>query len=187
MAEHQFTVADDEKVTPVMAYTLSGMYWGDVVTKQLVRVGGWMRSDISPLILELFNAKALVFGGPQPITLSFPVVYIPYDTIIAFHVMPGVQEDLYYDPKEKKRIMLPVNAFVGPFRFDGKYRLSEMTNFLTVMEILKEDFVPLYEVEASHPALPKGGVIKVDFATMKRTLVSWAIPDSPEKERLWNK
>lgn len=186
MTEHHYDLAHDEKVTPVMAYTAMGMYWGDAITKQAVRVGGWMRSDFSPLILELQNAHTLIFGGPQPITLSYPTVYLPYETIVAFHVMPGVEEPLYYDPNEKKRVMLPVSAFVGAFRFDGKYRISEMTTVKRTLEIAKEDFMPLYEVEVSHPGLPTGGVVKVDFATVKRTLVTWAIPESPERDLLWN-
>jgi hypothetical protein len=187
LSEHQYNVAEDEKVTQVMAYTTTGMYWGDVITKKAIRVGGWMRSDFSPLILELLNAKTLVFSASGPITLSYPDIFIPYDAITAFHAMPGVKEDLYYDPNESKRVMLPVSGFIGLFRFDGKMRISTMTKVLTTFEVAKEDFLPIYEAEISHPSLPPGGVIKVDYATVKRTLTSWGIPESPERDIMWNK
>ncbi len=184
---YQVQAAHDEYVTPIMAYTANTVYWGEVVTKKAIRVGGWMRTDFSPLILEIYNAQMMVFGGSQPMTLSYPNVYLPYDTITAFHVMPGVKEDLYYDPNEPRRVMLPVSAFVGPFRFDGKYRLSEMTKVITTLEVAKEDFLPIYEVEVSHPAMPPGSVWRVDFATVSRTLAAWAVPDSPERDFFWNK
>ncbi|MDM8518443.1 hypothetical protein QUF64_00235 [Anaerolineales bacterium HSG6] len=187
MSEHQYDLAEDEKVTPVMAYTATSMFWGDAITKKMVRVGGWMRSDFSPLILELHNAQTLIFSANGPMTLSYPVIYLPYDTITAFHVMPGVEETLYYDPNEKKRVMLPVSAFIGQFRFEGKTRISEMTKVLTTLEIAKEDFLPVFEVEVSHPSLPPDGVIKVEFATVKRTLAVWGIPDSPERDYMWSK
>ena len=187
MSEHQYDLAEDEKVTSVMAYTTTSMFWGDAITKKLVRVGGWMRSDFSPLIVELRNAQTLIFGASGPSTLSYPIIYLPYETVTAFHVMPGEDDATYYDPKEKKRVMLPVSAYIGQFRFEGKMRISEMTTVLTSFEVAKEDFLPIFEVEVSHPSLPPGGVVKVDFATVKRTLAVWGIPDSPERDYMWNK
>jgi len=184
MVEHEYKLAEDEKVTAVMAYTNTSIYWGDAITKKAIRVGGWMRSDFSPLILELRNAHVLIFGGPTPISLHYKNIYLPYESLVAFDVMPGVKEDLYYDATEKKRLMLPVSAFVGAFRFDGKFRLSSMTSVLRTLEVAKEDFMPLYEVEASHPGLPVGSVVKIDYVTVKRSLAVWSIPDSPERDEL---
>lgn len=183
----QYQLGPDEKVTPVMAYTATSLYWGDAITKEAIRVGGWMRSDYSPLILELHNAQMITFGGSQPLTVSYPNIYLPYDTVTAFHVMPGIEEPLYYDPNEPKRVMLPVTGFVGPFRFEGKYRLSEMTKVIRTLEIAKEDFLPLYEAEISHPAMPPGSSWKADYVTLRRTDAIWSVPDSPERDFLWSK
>ncbi len=175
MAEHKYKLTEDEKVTQVMVYTTTSMYWGDVITKKSIRVGGWLRTDSAPLILELKNAQTLILGAGKPISLSYQQIFFPLDAVSAFHVMPGQKEDLYYDPSEKNRVMLPVTVFIGLFRFNGHFRISTMTTAGNVLELAKEPFLTLFDIEISHPSLPSGGVISVPFTVVKRTEALWGI------------
>ncbi len=180
MAEQKYNLTPDDKVTPVMVYTTTSMYWGDVITKKTIRVGGWLRTDSAPLILELKNAQTLILGAGKPISLSYQQIFFPLDKISAFHVMPTVKEELYYDPTEKNRVMLPVTVFIGLFRFNGHMRISTMTTPGNVLELAKEPFMTIFDIEISHPSLPQGGVVSVPFAVVKRTEALWGINNAPQ-------
>ncbi len=55
----------DEKVSQVMAYTDSFLYWGEVITKTVIRVSTWLRTNTAPDYVSLYNGVALVPDGSR--------------------------------------------------------------------------------------------------------------------------
>src|SRR5450759_3354890 len=74
-----YNISPDEKVAPVMAYMLNSIVWGDVIVKNAIRVGTWLRTHMAPDMLCLYNAKLLVTnsGGTTIHPLSLPEIHIP--------------------------------------------------------------------------------------------------------------
>jgi len=164
-----YTLAVDEKATPVMVYTLTSLSWGDLVTKELVRVRTWLRTTMAPLYLSLYEARVLPIGGAgaaRPWILS--EFHVPTSQVIAFHLLPPASELLEQDPEEPNRKAEPVTALVGLFRFDGLVRMAARSNLGTYVDITRETFIPLYEVEVSHPATPSLGTMRVPYALVRQ-------------------
>jgi hypothetical protein len=53
-------------------------------------------------------------------------------------MIPPHQDPVDYDPNEPNRMMVPVSAMVGSFRFDGMLRMSTQSNLFTFLEVIKE-------------------------------------------------
>jgi len=167
-----YTLNEGQKATQVMAYTQNIFAWGTVVTMEAIRVSLWMRTPSVPQYISLHDAQVLYLGGSTAIKpQSFRVLYVPSSQIIAFHIMPPNRDPLDYDAGEPHRKMEPATALIGEFRFDGLARMSDQTNLERYLDVTKETFTPLYEVEITHPGMPALGVIKVPYVLLRRDMV----------------
>ncbi len=164
-----YSVNPDEKVTPVMVYTQNEMAWGEVITKQKIRVGAWLITDMAPAYVQLFLAQHLILsndGPPRP--LRFTQLFVPLEQVIGFHVMPSVKEPLYYDPNMPNRKMEMVTALSGLFQFKGHVFMSSQSNLDQFLDVSRESFIQLFDVEITHPKMPPPGKIRVPYAVIRR-------------------
>jgi len=176
MAEKKklYTLAPDEKATPAMVYTMTTLAWGDVITKEMVRVSTYLRT-IAPEYVSLHEARALPVRGASPIQpLAFTQLHVRTPHVIAFHLLPPANEPPDYDPGEENRKMEPVSVLIGPFRFDGLIRTSTRTDLATFLEISTEVFLSLYEVEISQPGVPSLGVVRAPMSLIRRDVSLFA-------------
>jgi hypothetical protein len=164
-------VASDEKVSPVMLYTQTHLFWGDLVTKEVIRVSTWLRTISAPDHVQLFNAKAIFLNGMnQPKPILQPTLFVPTPQIIAYHLIPPSQDPLDYDPHEAARKLIPVNIFCGPFMIKGKIRIASISNLAKYMEINREQFSSVYEAEISHPGYSALGAMRVPFILIRQAV-----------------
>lgn len=166
-----YQINDGEKVTAIMAYTLNIFVWGDVVSKEAIRVSTWLRTPMVPQYFTLHEAQVLMLGGsgpakPQP----FSVLHLPSSQIIAFHMLPPARDPLDYEPNEPHRKMEPTTALVGSFRFDGFIRMSTQTTLERYLDVTKETFTPLYDVEITQPGMPSLK-LSVPYVLLRRDMV----------------
>ena len=162
-----YQIQDGEKITSAMAYTDSHLIWGEVVTKEVVRVSTWLRTPAIPLFIFFHNAHVITFSGPTPKPQSFTELHVPSSQVLAFHVKPPAQDPLDYDPNEPMRKMEPTTALVGHFRFDGYLRMSTHTDIERYLDVSKETFTTMYDVEISQPAFPTMRAIHVLFVLVR--------------------
>ncbi len=163
-----------DKISKVMAYTQDAMIWGDVISKEAIRVSTWLRTQSAPQYLPFFNAQVLMVLGSAARPFQYPELYLPVNAIQAYHLMPPARDPVDYDPDEPNRRMEPVTCLLGSFRFDGCLRMSTATNLARFLDVSKEQFTSLYEVEVTQPANPRIGVIRVPFVLLRRELVIFA-------------
>ncbi len=167
--------AAGEKLTPVMIYTLNTMVWGDLYTREAIKVSVWLRTAMAPQYITLRQAQVITLGGAGPIKpYSYAELHIPTPQVFAFHIKPPDREPLDYDPDEPNRKMEPITALVGSFRFDGTLRMSNQTNLERYLDVTSERYTMIYEVAISQPAIPAMGVIRVPMALAKRDVVAFA-------------
>jgi hypothetical protein len=160
----------NEKVASVMAYTNIGVFWGEVVVKEQIRVSTWLRTNVAPEKMCLYNSKCILTlgtGSPKPI--SFSEMHLPTAEIVAFHLVPPAKDPVDYDPTEPNRHMEPITAFGGSFRFDGHLRLATTSTLGKYMEIARETFAGLYDVDISNLVMPALGVMHVPFVIIRQT------------------
>jgi len=161
-------VADGEKVTAVMIYTQNLFIWGNVATKEAIRVSTWLRSSSAPRYIYLHEARVITFGsGNAPRQQAFEELLIPTLQVMAFHIKPPAQDPLDFDPKETMRKMEPVTAVVGNFTLDGFVRMSTQTTLDRYLDVAKEAFTGIYDVDIHQPSQPNTGVMRVPYVLVR--------------------
>ncbi|MEO8354327.1 MAG: hypothetical protein ABI621_00290 [Chloroflexota bacterium] len=173
-----YILRPDEKTTPVMLYTHNSLVRGDVVTKQSVaRVSIWLRTD-APSYMHILKPHVLIFGGSPVKAMSYSEIYYPTTQLIAFHVLPPMEEVLDYDPAEANRMMEPVDVLVGTFLMKGKIRISTQTELGTSLEVARVSWMSLYDVEVTNPYLPQMAPLHVPMTLLNPIHVAFGITHS---------
>ncbi|MEJ5314549.1 MULTISPECIES: hypothetical protein [Anaerolinea] len=164
----------DEKISHVMAYTLSGIYWGELITKTIIRVSTWLRTNAVPDRITLYNAKGMITTGGQVSPTSYAELHIPLSQIQAFHLIPPEQDPIDYDPTEPNRKMEPVLVLLGSFQFKGFLRLSTTSNVKKFLEVTHELYTPVYDAEITNLLLPNLGNIRVPYVLVRQETAIFA-------------
>lgn len=171
-----YTVAADEKVTPVMVYLQTGLAKGELLSKQPVRVSTWLRSTSGINYVTLYKAQALtITGGSAPQAISVPELHIPIAQIIAYHLLPPAQEPLDYDSSEPNRKFVDVTLLIASFRAHVKMRISTNTNLATHLRTAREAYLSLYDAEISNPGLTSMGVIRAPMILVQPQMAVFAL------------
>lgn len=168
-------LSPDDKSTLVMTYTQNMLARGEVVTKQSVRVSTWLRTQGVPEYIHLFNATVLHFGSGVVNALTYAEVYVPVSTVIAFHLVPPINEAMDYDVDETNRIMVPVTALPGTFQFKGYFRIATKAMLNTSIELAHSDWSSIYDVDVTNPSMPQMQPIHVPMILINPKQVSLAI------------
>ncbi len=169
-SSHQ--LAADDKLTPAMFYTTHGMVWGQVHSKQAIRVSTWLLTDMVPSFIKILDAQQLFIGGTQTqAPLKTPVLFLQINNINAYHLMPPVLEPPDYDPNEPNRKMVPTTGFIGPFRFDGFSRMADFTNMENYLGAAKAEFIPLYDSKMTCALVPSIKGIQAPMVLLRQKRV----------------
>lgn len=151
-----YVLRPDEKTTPVMIYTQDTLVRGEVVTKQnVLRVSIWLRTDGAPKYMHVLKPQVIVFGGTPVKPLSYSELYFPTSQIIAFHTLPPTNEPMDYEADEANRMMQAVDALVGTFVMKGNIRISTQTELGQSLEVGRQAWMSLYDVNITNPYLPQ--------------------------------
>ena len=164
-----YPIASDEKSAHVMVYTINNLYWGEVVTKELIRVSTWLRTNSVPDRINLYNAHAInIISGGQPRPQTFTDINLALSQILAFHLVPPAKDPLDYDPTEPNRKMEPVTLLVSTFRIDGSLRLSAKTPLAKFLEVTRENYTGVYDAKITNLAISGLGTISVPFLLVRQ-------------------
>ena len=172
----QSVLTPDEKATPVMACTASCMVWGDVITKEVIRVSTWLRTAMVPDRIHFLNARWLLFtSGSSMKPMFFKELYLPTVQINVFHLIPPAKDPLDYDPAEPNRKMEPITALVGSVRVDGNLRIAVKSDLARYLDSAHEAFSSIYDAEVSYPSLPVLGSVRVPLVLVRMTNANYAV------------
>ncbi len=164
-----YTLAEDEKTAQVMIYTLTTLFWGEVVVKSVIRVSTWLRTNTIPDWIPLYNAGSIVTtSGTPPRTNNFTELFVPVPQILAFHLLPPAADPIDFDPTEPNRRMEPVSALIGSFQIKGGLRIAASSSLKRYLDVTRENYTPLYDVEITNLILPSFGPIKVPYILIRQ-------------------
>jgi hypothetical protein len=171
-----YQLEPDDKVTPVMIYMTNGMARGELISKQMVRVGTWLRSVAGITYFTLYRAQSMISaGGAAPQVSSFSELHIPINQVVAYHILPPANEPLDYDPTEPHRKMQPLVVNFGPFRVIAKLRIGESSTLSTHLKTSREAYMSIYDAEVTNPGIPNMAAIKTPMMILQPNLVTFAI------------
>jgi hypothetical protein len=174
MTEKSYTLGGDEKATPVMVYTLTSLAWGEVITKDQVRVSTYLRT-LNPDYVSLYEARTLPVGMAPNQAMLFSELHIRTPQVIAFHLLPNAPaEPMDFDPAETNRKMEPATVLVGPFRFDANMRISTILTLGKYVEIFTDVFLSLYDAAITCPSMPELGTVRAPLVLVRRDASSFA-------------
>ncbi|HEY9087358.1 MAG TPA: hypothetical protein VIO36_04270 [Anaerolineaceae bacterium] len=173
-ANTNLKVNKDEKVVPVMIYTSTSVVWGEMVVKEIVRVGTWLRTNTAPDDLCIFNGKVMVVSAGAPKAVSYSEIHVLVPNILAYHILPPAVEPLDYDVSEPNRKLEPMTAVVGSFRMDAKMRMATSADLRRYLEFTRETFTPLYEAEISNMVQPALAPMKVPYVMVRQATTLFA-------------
>lgn len=169
----------EEKSVPVMVYLRNSICWGDIFVKQTVRVSTWLRTNAAPDIISIHNARILmtVSSGNKP--AQIPEIHFSTSEVLAFHIIPPETDPLDYDPNEPNRHMDPVTIFTANFRMDGFMRMAGSSTLSKYIEITREVYSSLYDVDISCPIIPALGVMHVPYVLVRQIGALFAVRNLP--------
>ena len=141
-----------EKVeTPMMVYTSQGIIWGKLSHSSGIQPSRILLGVTIPEYLALTEAQAMFL---EPNYISKPIkhqqILIPTPTILGYHLMPPQKDVLDYDLTEPNRKMAPLTIYMRAMKINGHIRISEVTDTKTTLEVMKADFLTVYDLEISH-------------------------------------
>ena len=148
-------LASDEKTALVMLYTRNMLVRGDLVVKENARVSIWLRTQGVPNFIHIVNPNVILMEGTPPKSLAYPEIFVPTAEVIAFHLVPPVNESLDYDSSETNRMMQPVNLLVGSFMMRGKLRISTQADLATYLDVSHSAWMSVYDADINNPYLPQ--------------------------------
>lgn len=164
-----YKVDSDEKVAHVMVYTSASLVWGEVVVKEMIRVSTWLRTNTAPDRITLYNAKSLVTTSVNNLhPTAYPEVNIAVPQIIAWHLAPPAKDPIDYDPTEPNRHLEPINILLSTFLIKGSLRLSTNADLKKYLEVTREAYTALYDVEISNLIMPNLGPIVVPYILVRQ-------------------
>jgi len=151
-----------------MVYTGDLLIWGNVITKEAIRVSTWLRTSALPAYMFIHDANVVRFGNGRNVSpQKYQELHLPLPEVLAFHIKPPDCDPLDYDSNEEMRKMDPTSALVGWFKFDGFIRMSVQTNLERFLDVTKETYISFYDVDISQPENPSMGVIRIPFALLR--------------------
>jgi hypothetical protein len=164
-----------DKTIPVMLYTHNAMILGEVSVVSQIRVNTWLKTNSAPDIVQVSNAKVIFTSGAAPSRPQlFPETHIPISEILAMHILPPTSEPLDYDPSEPNRHMLPVSILFNAFKAEGFIWISTKVDLKKFIELNRESYTSIYDVQITSPLFPTLPTIKVPMMICRqpRTIFS---------------
>jgi hypothetical protein len=173
MAGKSYTLEADEKASLVMIGTPDVLIWGDLVTKEAVRMSTFLVT-VAQDFVPVRDVKALFLA---PVDQTPPVerhtLHVKQEEILMFFEM-SASEPL---PEETQtRQYAPVEVFVGSFQIKGKLLKSPMATIENTLQVTRAVYIPIYEATIRHIAKPWLGSFSADIVQVRRERMLLAEP-----------
>jgi hypothetical protein len=165
MNGRSYTLAPDEKASQVMLGTSDALIWGDLVTKEQVRMSVYL-GTLADEFVPLHDAKILFFATTQQTPpLERPTLFVKLEEILIFFEMHD-SEPL---PEETEmRRYEPIEVLIGSFQIEGKIIKAPVSTFLNTLLVSRATYIPLYEATIRHIAKPWLGTFSGNIVQVRR-------------------
>ena len=147
-----YELKPNEVKTPVMLYTENSLIHGLIITRDIIRVPIFPRTESVPRYFHLLNAQQ-IHPADTVKTIKLNELFVPTSEVIGFHVAPNIDVELDYEETEANRRLVPVRALLGSFMLESKFRISTLTALDISLEVTKTKWLSLYEATITNPYL----------------------------------
>lgn len=165
MSPKSYTLEVEEKATQVMLGTSDLLIWGDLVTKQHVRIGAFLTTLAEAFVL-LRDANILFLApAQQTAPIKRPVVFVKYEEILFFYSM---SEEVPVPEETEVRRLDPMEMLAGSFQIEGMILKSPIATLQNLLLVTKDDHIPIYDATVRHVAKPWLGTFRTSMIQVRR-------------------
>jgi hypothetical protein len=165
MSPKSYTLAEDEKATPVMVGTPDTLIWGDLITKVNVKIVAFMNT-LAEDFVPLHDAKILFLA---PTEQQRPIerleVYVKLEEILFFFAMT---DDSELPEETEVRRYEPMEVIVGSFHIEGMILKSPIATIQNMLFVSKDNYMPIYQATVRHVAKPWLGTFTNNLVQFRR-------------------
>lgn len=163
--EQSYTLAPDEKATQVMIGTSDTLMWGDLVTKQQVRMSAYL-STLAEDFVPLRNAKILFLAPKEQMApIERSSVHVKQEEILIFFVM--IDEEPVPEETETRRYE-PVEVIIGSYQMEGAVLKAPISNLQNMLLVSKASYIPVYNATVRHVAKSWLGTLSSNLVQVRR-------------------
>ena len=164
VTEKSYTLAPDEKATQVMIGTADTLIWGDLVTKQAVRMSAYLNTTADDYV-PLRDAKILFLAPREQMTpIERSLIHIRQEELLIFFVMHD--EEPLPEETETRRYE-PVEAIIGSFQIEGSLLKSPISNVQSLLQVSKATYTPIYSATIRQVAKSWLGTFSTNFVQVR--------------------
>lgn len=158
------TLAPDEKATQVMIGTADTLMWGDLVTKEAVRMSAYLNT-LAEDYVQLRDARILFLAPKEQMApIERSSVHIRQEEILIFFLMHD-EEPL---PEETPtRRYEPVEAIIGSFQMEGAILKAPISNLQNMLLVSKATYMPIHSATVRHVAKSWLGTFSSNFVQVR--------------------
>ena len=162
--KQSYTLAPDEKATQVMIGTADTLMWGDLVTKEAVRMSAFLNT-LADDYVSLRDAKILFLAPKEQMApIERSSVHIRQEEMLLFFVMHD-EEPL---PEEAQtRRYEAVEAIIGSFQIEGAVLKAPISNLQNMLLVSKATYMPIYKATVRHVAKSWLGTFSSNFVQIR--------------------
>ena len=168
-----YELKPNEIKTPVMLYTENSLIHGMVITRDIIRISIYPRTESVPRYMHLLNAQQ-IHPADTVKSMKFNELFVPTTEIIGFHAAPNIEVELDYEESEANRRLVPVRALLGSFMLKSNIRISTQTELDNSLEVTTSSWLSLYEGSITNPYLPQMNV-KVPMLLVRPEKVAFGL------------
>ncbi len=171
MSEPAYTLGPDEKATQVMIGMSDVLVWGNLVTKETVRMSVFLNT-LAEEFVPLHDVKVLFLAPSQQVTpMARASLYVKLEEIVLFFAMND-QEPL---PEETEtRQYVPIEAIAGSYQLEGKILKPPMSTLQNMLLVSRAMYLPIYEATIRHVAKPWLGTLTARLVQVQRNRLTVA-------------
>jgi len=171
-----YSVRPDEKVANVQVYTSGAIIRGELVVKKSIRVSTWLKTNIAPDRICLYNSRVVpINAGPTIRASAYSELNIATSAIQAFHLLLPDADPIDYDPDELNRYMQPVTVMIANFLIRGNLRLATNVTVTKFLEVTRETFTSIYDANITNLFVPSLGTFQVPYVVIRQESSVFAV------------
>ena len=165
MSQASYTLSPEEKATQVMVGTPDMLLWGDLITKQAVRMSIYLNT-LAEDFVPLHRVKVLFLAPTQQVApIEKPTLFVKQEEILLFLAMHDT-EPLPEETETRK--YEPIEVFVGSYQIEGNLLKSPFSTLENMLMVSRATYVPIYEATVRHIAKPWLGTFPTTLAQVRR-------------------
>jgi hypothetical protein len=164
MDKRAYTLEPGQKATQVMIGSPDMLVWGDLITREQVRVNAFINT-LAEDFVPLHDTKILFLAPVQQVPpVQRARVHMKLEEILFFYSM-GEPEP---PPQESEtRRYEPVEILLASYQIEGSILKSPIADLHTMLLVAKETYIPIYQATIRHVAKTWLGTLSTNLVQVR--------------------